>query len=38
MLAVLALGTVETLFNQWIDLDAATRQQLNGLAGKLLRV
>lgn len=38
MFAVLALGTVETLFNQWIDLDAATRQQLNGLAGKLLRV
>lgn len=38
MLAVLALGTVETLFNQWIDLDAATRQQLNGMAGKLLRV
>lgn len=38
MLAVLALGTVETLFNQWIDLDAATRQQLNGLVGKLLRV
>lgn len=38
MFAVLALGTVETLVNQWIDLDAATRQQLNGLAGKLLRV
>lgn len=38
MFAVLALGTIETLFNQWIDLDAATRQQLNGLAGKLLRV
>lgn len=38
MLAVLALGTVEALFNQWIDLDAATRQQMNTLQGKLLRV
>lgn len=38
MLAVLALGTVETVVNQWIDLDAATRQQLNTLHGKLLRV
>lgn len=38
MFAVLALGTVETLFNQWIDLDAATRQQFDGLSGKLLRV
>ncbi|XID74576.1 SCP2 domain-containing protein [Alkanindiges sp. WGS2144] len=38
MLAVLALGTAETLINQWIDLDAATRQQLNGLSGQLLRV
>lgn len=38
MFAVLALGTIETLFNQWIDLDAATRQQFDGLSGKLLRV
>ena len=38
MFAVLALGTVETLFNQWIDLDAATRQQFDVLSGKLLRV
>lgn len=38
MLAVLALGTVESLINRWIDLDAATRQQLNALSGKLLRV
>lgn len=38
MLAILALGSIETLFNQWIDLDAATRQQLNALSGKLLRV
>lgn len=38
MLAILALGSVETLFNQWVDLDAATRHQLNGLSGKLLRV
>ena len=38
MFAVLALGTVETLFNQWIDLDAATRQQFDALSGKLLRV
>ncbi len=38
MLAVLALGTAESLLNRWIDLDAATRQQLNALSGKLLRV
>lgn len=38
MFAVLALGTIETLLNQWIDLDAATRQQFDGLSGKLLRV
>ena len=38
MFAVLALGTVETLFNRWIDLDAATRQQFDALSGKLLRV
>lgn len=38
MLAVLALGAVESMFNRWIDLDAATRVQLNGIGNKLLRV
>lgn len=38
MLAILALGTVEHLINQWIDLDYPTRLQLNQLEGKLLRV
>ena len=38
MWAVLALSAVESMFNRWIDLDAATRLQLNQLQGKLLRV
>lgn len=38
MLAVLALGAIESLINQWIDLDSPTRLQLNQLHGKLLRV
>lgn len=38
MLAILALGAVEQLINQWIDLDLPTRLQLNQLEGKLLRV
>lgn len=38
MWAVLALSAVEGMFNRWIDLDAATRLQLNQLQGKLLRV
>lgn len=38
MWAVLALSAVESMFNRWIDLDAATRAQLNQLQGKLLRV
>lgn len=38
MLAILALGAFEHLFNEWIDLDAATRQGFRQLEGKLLRV
>lgn len=38
MWAVLALSAVESMFNRWIDLDAATRVQLDQLQGKLLRV
>ncbi len=38
MWAVLALSAVESMFNRWIDLDAATRMQLNQLQGKMLRV
>lgn len=38
MLAILALGAFETLINEWIDLDAATRQGFDQLQGKLLRV
>lgn len=38
MLAVLALGALESLINQWIDLDFPTRLQFNQLQGKLLRV
>lgn len=38
MFATLALGAFESVINEWIDLDAATRQGLNQLAGKMLRV
>ncbi|MEB3767252.1 hypothetical protein [Acinetobacter sp. MD2] len=38
MWSILALGAAERLINQTIDLDAITRQQLNQLQGKLLRV
>ncbi len=38
MFATLALGAFERLLNDWIDLDAATRQGFNQLNGKLLRV
>ena len=38
MLAVLALSAAETLINQWLDLDLATRTALDRLAGKRLRV
>jgi ubiquinone biosynthesis protein UbiJ len=38
MFAILALGAFEALINEWIDLDAATRQHFNQLDGKLLRV
>lgn len=38
MFATLALGAFESLINEWIDLDAATRQGFNQLHGKLLRV
>lgn len=38
MFATLALAAFEHLFNEWIDLDAATRQGFNQLDGKLLRV
>lgn len=38
MLATLALGAFESVINEWIDLDAATRHGFNQLAGKLLRV
>ena len=38
MLATLALGAFESVTNEWIDLDAATRQGFNQLHGKLLRV
>lgn len=38
MWSILALGAVERLINQFINLDAITRIQLNQLQGKLLRV
>jgi ubiquinone biosynthesis protein UbiJ len=38
MLATLALSAFESVLNEWIDLDAATRQGFDQLAGKLLRV
>lgn len=38
MWAVLALSAFETILNQWIDLDAATRHGMDQLHGKLLRV
>ncbi|MEC7121013.1 MAG: hypothetical protein VXW65_14090 [Pseudomonadota bacterium] len=38
MFATLALGAFETLFNQWIDLDAATRLGFDQLHGKQLRI
>jgi len=38
MWSILALGAVERLINQFINLDAITRIQLNRLKGKLLRV
>lgn len=38
MLAILALGAFEHLLNEWVDLDAATRQGFNQLERKLLRV
>lgn len=38
MFATLALGAFESLINDWIDLDAATRQSLNQLTGKALRL
>lgn len=38
MLATLALGAFESVINEWVDLDAATRQGFNQLTGKMLRV
>ncbi|MFW2094742.1 SCP2 domain-containing protein [Acinetobacter sp. ULE_I057] len=38
MWSILALGAVERLINQFINLDAITRIQFNQLQGKLLRV
>lgn len=38
MWSILALGAVERLINQVINLDAITRIQLNELQGKMLRV
>jgi ubiquinone biosynthesis protein UbiJ len=38
MLATLALSAFESVLNEWIDLDAATRQGFDQLAGQLLRV
>lgn len=38
MLATLALSAFESVLNEWVDLDAATRQGFDQLAGKLLRV
>lgn len=38
MLATLALGAFERVINDWIDLDAATRQGFDQLAGQLMRV
>ena len=38
MWSILALGAVERLINQCINLDAITRIQFNQLQGKLLRV
>lgn len=38
MWSILALGAVERLINQFINLDAITRIQFNQLQGKLLRI
>ncbi|OTG84913.1 ubiquinone biosynthesis accessory factor UbiJ [Acinetobacter sp. ANC 4648] len=38
MWSILALGAIERLINQGINLDAITRIQLNNLQGKMLRV
>ena len=38
MWSILALGAVERLINQLINMDAITRIQFNQLQGKLLRV
>jgi ubiquinone biosynthesis protein UbiJ len=38
MLATLALSAFESVLNEWVDLDAATRQGFDQLDGKLLRV
>ena len=38
MWSILALGAVERIIHQVIDLDAITRIQLNQLQGQLLRV
>ncbi|MFC2996972.1 SCP2 domain-containing protein [Acinetobacter sichuanensis] len=38
MWSILALGAVERLINQFINMDAITRIQFNQLQGKLLRV
>lgn len=38
MWSILALGAAERLINQFINLDAITRIQLNDLHGKILRV
>lgn len=38
MWSILALGAVERIIHQMIDLDAITRIQLNQLQGQLLRV
>ena len=38
MWSILALGAVERLINQFINLDAITRIQLNTLQSQMLRV
>ena len=38
MWSILALGALERIIHQWINLDALTRAQLNQLEGKMLRV
>ena len=38
MWSILALGAIERFMHHFIDLDAITRIQLNGLQGKVLRV